>query len=168
MKRRWFIGCMVTLLTHLHLLAQHEATSIQGDFKNLPFEDFATEVENQTGYRFYFLEEWVQSVRVTASGQRIPLQPLLDQVLHPLGIHWYQDQWGHLFLSPGTDILKSLPEYVVSKEPGESREYEVDADLQILAEHQRKEGPGYRDHSGRKSHGNCWRQCLNSGKNIRR
>jgi hypothetical protein len=115
-------------------LSQIETSLIEGDFQNLPFVEFAEEVESQTGYRFYFLEEWVEPVRVTASGKDIPLQGLLDRFLHPFGINWYLDPWGHLFLAPREEIIAQLPDYQFSDRSVNAIETEVDADLQTLAE----------------------------------
>ena len=56
-----------------HVDGQEEDVIISGDFRDLPFTEFAEQIKQQTEVTFYYLEEWVRGIRVTISGEKISL-----------------------------------------------------------------------------------------------
>jgi len=94
--------------------AQDGGITFSARLEDAGFAEFAATVEDQTGLVFYFRESWVQQIRVTLSGRDLPLEPTLDSILRPEGLHFFLDEWNHLFLTDSIQLLPSLPEYAGS------------------------------------------------------
>jgi hypothetical protein len=79
-----------------------------GSFRDIPFAEFVSAVEQQTGATFYFYDTWVSGVRVTAEGSDISLHNTLNLVLLPAGIHHYIDEFGYVYLSNENPFIPRL------------------------------------------------------------
>jgi len=107
--------CMFCLLgLPYKLLSQDTPLVFSGDFENSSFSEFAAALEEQTGVTFYFRESWVQDIRISISGSDIPLLTTLEDILGPVKIYFYLDQWNHLFLTDSISLLNTLPEYAIA------------------------------------------------------
>lgn len=93
------------------LLSQDTPLKFSGNFENATFSEFAAALEEQTGLALYFRGSWVQDIRVSISGSDLPLLATLEEILGPANIHFYLDEWNHLFLTDSVSLLKTLPEY---------------------------------------------------------
>ena len=97
----------------LKMSGQHAAPLFTGKLENASFKEFAIEAELQTGLKIYYLDEWVDKLNITLSGSEIPLLPLLDSLLNPLGINYYLDPWDRLFLTDTIQLSTQLPQFGV-------------------------------------------------------
>ena len=83
-----------------------------------PLRSLLEEVEEQTGVRFYFLENWIRGVRVTASGEAISLRRTLDKTLLPAGLYYHLEE-GRLDLPYPIAGLVSA-DCPITRDPGKS------------------------------------------------
>ena len=101
--------CFWTFLS-LHANAQDHDIHFSGNFRDIPFSEAVAAVELQTGCTFYYLDEWVSGVRITAVGTDLSLRETLDHALRPVGIYYYLDGYGNVFLT-GENPMVPFPEY---------------------------------------------------------
>ncbi|MDF1576113.1 MAG: TonB-dependent receptor [Bacteroidales bacterium] len=111
MRERVLTGLLVLAFFLRGLSAQEAGLSFSGSFQEVPFSEFATAVEAQTGTTIYYLDTWVRDLQVTLEGQNLSLPAVLDSILKPAGLDYYLDEWGHLFLTDGAALLSALPDY---------------------------------------------------------
>ena len=65
MKRILFYTLSLSLFSLTQLEGQDPDITISGNFRDLPFVEFAEEVERQVGVTFYFLDERFLSSYIT-------------------------------------------------------------------------------------------------------
>jgi hypothetical protein len=82
---------------------------VSGDFRNLPFEQFASQLEAQTNFRFYFDPKEVDSLFVTLRVQEQPVRAVLEQALQNTAFHFAIDDENRVFVSSGVAITPALP-----------------------------------------------------------
>lgn len=115
--RRSACMTMLFLLAFLQeMSAQEVVLNFSGHFEDTPFMEFAATIEAQTGTIFYYRASWVRDIHVTLSGRDLDLLSVLDSILGPTGLNYYQDDWNHLFLSDSTILIIGLPDYEGVKE----------------------------------------------------
>jgi hypothetical protein len=83
---------------------------VSGNFQDIPFSEFVSAVEQQTGAHFYFFDRWVAGVKITASGSDLSLNRILSGALLPVGIYHYIDEFGNVFLTYENKLIPSLPD----------------------------------------------------------
>jgi len=111
MKRILYSTLLLILFSPSHLEGQDPDITIRGNFNDLPFTEFAWEVEQQSGATFFFLEEWVKGIRVTVSGDRVSLRRTLDRILLPAGLSYYLDMHLQVYLTNQAPLVSRLPDY---------------------------------------------------------
>jgi hypothetical protein len=79
-----------------------------GNFRDIPFSEFVSAVEQQTGATFYYFETWVSGIRITAEGTDLSLHKALDRALLPAGIYNYIDEFGNIYLTNENPLIPSL------------------------------------------------------------
>ena len=89
--------------------AQQTEKVVSGDFTQVPFEQFATRVEAQTGLRFYFDPRAVDSLRVTLQARSQPVRAVLQQALQNTDFRFAFDDENRVFISAGVTIDPALP-----------------------------------------------------------
>jgi CarboxypepD_reg-like domain/TonB-dependent Receptor Plug Domain len=110
MIRELFTILLIFFLSSFFLEAQDSGDILfSGEFQDVPFEKFVEAVEQETGVTFYFLDSWVQGIRVTASGTEISLRRTLERTLLPAGLYVYMEDDG-VFLTQG-QLVRRLPDY---------------------------------------------------------
>ena len=105
---RAFFACFL-LLCSLAGHGQGAEKTVTGDFVHLPFEQFISQLESQTNYRFYFDPTAVDSFFVTAQVQAQPVSAVLYRVLQGTGFHFAIDDENRVFVSKGVTISAGLP-----------------------------------------------------------
>jgi len=83
---------------------------VSGNFQDIPFREFVSLVERQTGATFYFFDRWVAGVNITASGNDLSLNKILSGALLPVGIFHYVDEFGNVYLTYDNKLIPQLPE----------------------------------------------------------
>jgi hypothetical protein len=93
------------------LAGQEEDLRFSGDFQDVPFEDFVSSVEEQTGVTFFYLEPWIRGIRVTVSGEEISLRRTLEQTLLPAGLYHHIEGGRQIYLTQQQPLVYNLPDY---------------------------------------------------------
>lgn len=94
---------------------------ISGTYNNLSFDEFARQVMEQHNITIFYESEWVENVTVTASGDSIHLATLLDRLLRPEGVHFFDKKNGQIFITGYRKIDDSaLRELIVRREKPDS------------------------------------------------
>ncbi|MGI4883703.1 MAG: TonB-dependent receptor [Janthinobacterium lividum] len=83
---------------------------VSGDFRGLPFEQFAQRLEAQTPYRFFFNPAATDTVVVRLQADRLPLVAALAQVLGRARLHFALDEaTRRVFVTAGPPLQTQLP-----------------------------------------------------------
>jgi hypothetical protein len=106
MKKAIAITCFLILL-NFGLDAQEKPVTAKLSLKEVPFTEFAAKVLDCCDIRIYYKPEWVVSVRITAEGDNIDINELLNKTLNPLGINFYYRGNGQFFLTGSAQISTS-------------------------------------------------------------
>ncbi|MDF1574920.1 MAG: TonB-dependent receptor [Bacteroidales bacterium] len=111
MRKLLHLSLLIMAMIPFSLRGQNSDILFRGDFQDVPFGEFVNDVEQQTGVRFYFLENWIRGVRVTASGEEISLRRTLDRTLLPAGLYYHVEGEKQIYLSNQQVFVHRLPEY---------------------------------------------------------
>ncbi len=111
MGRLLHILLLLLVLVPVSLKGQDPDIVFKGTYQDIPFAEFVEDVEQQTGVRFYFLENWIRGVRVTASGEEISLRRTLDKTLLPAGLYYHIEGTKEVYLSNQKAFVSRLPDY---------------------------------------------------------
>ncbi|WP_201977685.1 TonB-dependent receptor [Hymenobacter rubidus] len=88
---------------------QQAEKTITGTFTRLRFEQFATQVEAQTNFHFYFDPKTVDSLFVTVEAQAQPLRAVLYKALQNTNFRFAIDDENRVFVTAGAAINPTLP-----------------------------------------------------------
>ncbi|MFO7655577.1 MAG: TonB-dependent receptor [Bacteroidales bacterium] len=102
----------IGLVFCLSLLANETIIYFRGNYHDVPFEEFAVSLEQQEGLRFWFKSIWVEGIRITAVGEKICLNDLLEQRFAGTGLYFYINEDRNIFITKGMQLLVTLPEFV--------------------------------------------------------
>ncbi len=83
---------------------------VNGTFNGVPFQKFVEEIEEKTGYRFYFDPLSTDSLLVTASAQSLPIEQLLNQVFAGTDLKYSIDAEKNIYVTMEREILSALPD----------------------------------------------------------
>jgi len=121
---RWVTHTMVMIGLFLASLlsAQESDYRINGNFRDIPFSEFASSIQKQSGLRFFYKDRWVRGIRINASGRDLSLEHILNQALGPAGIYHYWDEFGNIYLTDGLSLKPELPDYSASGDTLEHKE----------------------------------------------
>jgi len=115
------IFCLLFQASLLVAQAQDHDIKVSGQFHGLPFTEFVSEVEAHSNVRFFYLENWVSGIKITASGENLSLKKILDRALIPIGIRYYLDKSGNIFLVYDQPLITELPEYTLAADSAPER-----------------------------------------------
>ncbi len=108
MKR---LCAIILLFCSLTSFSQKDSTLITVSFNNVPARDLINSVEKQTGYTFFYVESWLDTVNVSVE-LTTSITPVLRTAFRGKGIEFFiLDQ--RVILTPGIriiDILSAVPD----------------------------------------------------------
>ncbi|MDO7850794.1 TonB-dependent receptor [Hymenobacter convexus] len=106
MKHCYSTCCSLLLLLLLSLTGygQQAEKTVTGDFNHVQFEQFASQVEAQTAYRFYFDPAAVDSLFVTLRVQAQPVDAVLREALQNTKFRFAVDDERRVFVTRGAVI----------------------------------------------------------------
>ncbi len=111
-----YILSLAFILVFIRTEAQDHDVIFTADFQDVPFSEFTRKVEQQAGIRFFYLQEWVKDIRISASGQQVSLQNTLLIALKPYGLHFYITEDRQIFLTGKQPLVTTLSDYSVTAE----------------------------------------------------
>jgi CarboxypepD_reg-like domain/TonB-dependent Receptor Plug Domain len=110
---RLIVALLLLQILCLPLAAQTKTeTLITRSFNAVPFEKFARQMEDNTDFRFFYDPASVDSLIVTISVQRKPIQYLLDQIFVNTDFHFAIDDLQNIYIVRGIEIQTRLPETI--------------------------------------------------------
>ena len=80
-----------------------------GEYQNIPFDRFIRDVERKKDVHFFYRQEWISGITITAKGDSLSLYNVLQQNLAGTGLNFYIDNIRNVFLTP-EDLVTILPE----------------------------------------------------------
>jgi hypothetical protein len=80
------------------------------EFNNLNKLDIIKEIESFTNYRFFFLEEWIDDVRLSPKFTNASINEILDEIFNSTDINYYISPDKSIFLTQNSFINSSLPD----------------------------------------------------------
>ena len=105
----FFLIC-TGLLGNYSILAQAPVLPVvSGEFKNITAEKFLLQLENQTGFHFYFDTSQLSSIQIDLSVTRQPLLNVLSLAFVNTGIGFAYDAPDKIFISKGQVVQTALP-----------------------------------------------------------
>ena len=108
------------LLTFKMLSAQkNEELSVTGSFHS-SFVDFAAQLEREYPVRFFYRDEWVDTLKVNLDVKECPLMQLMDQVLRSTQFGYWLEAPGTIYILPDRKFVGQLPLFHLPEE--ESKE----------------------------------------------
>ena len=72
--------------------------NISGDFQNIKFATFASQIEGRPDYKFFYDQKSVDSLMVNVSIESKPIDFILDQVFVKTDFHYAIDQNGNIYV----------------------------------------------------------------------
>ena len=115
----WFhykLICLLALIS-ANICGQEKDIQYSGNFRDVQFQEFIHVLEETTRAQFYYLDEWIRGIRITASGKDISLRKTLDDALRPAGLNFIIDEDLRVFIFNKSSVVTSLPDYT---EPDET------------------------------------------------
>ena len=113
MTKRNYILTLVFFLVALQTVAQEHDVNFSGDLRDLPFSEFVNIVEQQTDAHFFYLEDWIEEIKISISGEEISLQRTLSTLLPQAGLHYYIDEELQVLIYSEQNVIFTLPDYSV-------------------------------------------------------
>jgi hypothetical protein len=104
------------ILGILSLFSQ-EPKTVSGTYTNVSLEDVILDLEKKSGYRFFFLKDWVAKDSITATFDNNSISLVLDEILEgtTLNYHLLEDE-KRIVLLENTVVYDELPLYFFGKD----------------------------------------------------
>lgn len=82
---------------------------ITGNYKDISFENFVTDIESKTDFHFFFNSSSTDSLRVNASFEQKSINEILNGIFAGTQLHYAIDDQGNIFITEGREIMADLP-----------------------------------------------------------
>ncbi|PWT73066.1 MAG: TonB-dependent receptor [Bacteroidetes bacterium] len=89
-------------------LAQKKKFLITASFNQANLEQFVSEIEKQTGLRFYFDPALTDSIKISANPVAEPLEKVLDKAFSTTEFSYFIDDENQVFITKGASIISPL------------------------------------------------------------
>ena len=101
------VAALSLLLVLVSLSSHAQSNSISASYNQTPFMDVVHDIESKTNYKFYFADNWIDTVKVTAAFSDVPISVCMEKVLQGKLIHYYvTDQ--RIILTQNIQILDAI------------------------------------------------------------
>ncbi len=102
------------ILAFVFFICSHQASGydifFSGEYQDVSIDEFIQDVEKKTGANFFYRQEWISGITVTAKGENLSLSGVLDQNLAGTELSFYIDSENNIILTPTglvTDLIES-------------------------------------------------------------
>jgi len=82
-----------------------------GEYQDIPFDRFISDIESKKDVHFFYRQEWISGITITAKGDSLSLFYVLQQNLAGTELNFYIDNKRNVFLTPGL-LVTDLPEEI--------------------------------------------------------
>jgi len=108
-----YILSLVLVLVVIQTTAQDNDVIFTARFQDVPFSEFAATLEQQAGVRFYYLNHWIQDMKISVSGDQVSLQNTLQEAFIPSGLLFYISEDRQVFITGEQSLVTTLPEFSI-------------------------------------------------------
>ncbi|MFS4418750.1 carboxypeptidase-like regulatory domain-containing protein [Maribacter sp. 2307ULW6-5] len=117
LKGLLFVFAYVVSLCAGGVLYAQETEVLSGTYTKAPLKDIILDLEEQSGYAFFFLPDWVSKDTITVTFNEQPISLVLDQVLEGTALnHYLLEKDKRIFLLENTVIYDELPRYFFGRD----------------------------------------------------
>jgi hypothetical protein len=110
MRYIFFLLAVLFSLFYSNLSAQERTdTLVTADFKEMKIEQFVRELESQTGFHFFYINNQFDSLQINFSVKEQPLKKVLELAFVNTDFHFSIDQRKNVFLIKDKTITPELP-----------------------------------------------------------
>jgi hypothetical protein len=102
---------LIILFFIVHSFAAGQGPVISGDFSDLPFDEFAREVEAQLPVKFVYRKQWTRDLRISASGEKMELHRILSDHLARKELYYFFSDDNRIFITRNNPLVTALPDY---------------------------------------------------------
>src|SRR5687767_12703702 len=101
------LGVAVLLICSIHALAQKDSTSISVSFQRAPATELIASIEQQTGYTFFYIKSWTDTVTISVEAANTSITPVLRKAFTGTGLDFFilDDR---VILTPGIRIVSNV------------------------------------------------------------
>jgi hypothetical protein len=112
------INCLIAgLIFSISVYGQQQSEMrVSCSCKDLPFGDFVKELEQKNDLRFFYLETWIDSIKVTLTADSVTISGLMTEVLRSAGLGFVFKSPNRIYLLPDKNFVNQIPDYFVSDE----------------------------------------------------
>jgi len=104
----------IFLMTSLLVNAQQQEKTMAFHFTDVPFSKLSSYITENTTIRIFYLEKWVENLKVTVDRDSVTAFVALSEAL--LGSGLEVSEWnGNLVVLPADKLVTSLPEYALKE-----------------------------------------------------
>ncbi|MDC6364841.1 MULTISPECIES: carboxypeptidase-like regulatory domain-containing protein [Flavobacteriaceae] len=96
--------------------AQQEVPTISVSFANTNVEEALQEIEEKSGYKFFYLKDWLQGIKVTGNYQDKPVSDILDSLFKDTVLNYFIMDSDKIYLMQNNQIYETLPDDFFGKE----------------------------------------------------
>lgn len=108
MKARSLLLAILILCFGQNSFAQEDAQKFSGMFPGITFQRFARQVEQQSDYRFYFLEKDISEIQVNISAADNTLRQILQSIFADTDLKFTIDEKNRVFISKNQALRTAL------------------------------------------------------------
>lgn len=106
MKKPFSILLCTMLWMQAH--SQEPDVFIRGSYEGVPLSSFIRETEEQAGLQFFYRDEWISGITVTAEGDSMSLRKILHSSLSRTDLYFYLDSLKRVILVKGRPLVTDL------------------------------------------------------------
>ena len=106
--KKIFMSFML-LVSMQYALAQESIPRISISLTNVSVLEALQAIEEKTDYQFYYLEEWVEDVRVSGTYENTQVSLILDDLFKDTVLNFYIAEDNKIFLLQNSQIYDTLP-----------------------------------------------------------
>lgn len=104
MKRSIIITIITFLICSGILSQEKQTTLISGTYIDIEFIEFAELIQSQYNISFYYKPQWVENIEVNITGDSLNLEIVLNDLLNPAGLHYFDMGNGQIFITGESSI----------------------------------------------------------------
>lgn len=112
MKRLYIL--ILALLTSVYSYSQEQLISIS--FDNTPLTEAVDSIEELSGLKFFYVEEWLGSTSVSGTYSDQPVDSILEDIFRSTLINFYISDNGSVILTQNNIVIDQLPEEYFGEE----------------------------------------------------
>ena len=103
------IRLLIALLSFSLWSVAQESPRISTSFQDVPLNQAVSQLELESGYRFFYLPEWFGNTRITAEFVDTPLPEVLDKLFEQTLINYLITEGQRIILTQNNIVVDALP-----------------------------------------------------------